>query len=139
MSRPTYETSAHVAKELSIAAHFCKVFDCTYEQYPPRHPVNGKFVIGGETIAVAEIKSRNNRSTKYPTLMLSANKWERGSQWAQAEHVPFLLIVEFTDGLFMAKMLNNYEVFVGGRHDRGDPKDIERCVYVPIDSFMRIA
>lgn len=139
MSRPTYENATHVAKELAIASKFCTIFDCTYEQYPPMHPVNGKFVAQGKTIVVTEIKGRNNRSTKYPTLMLSATKWERGRKWAQAEHAPFLLVIEFTDGLFMTKVADNYEVFVGGRHDREDPKDIERCVYIPINSFKQVA
>ena len=138
MSRPIYEGAVDVARELETAAHFCQVFDCTYEQYPPRHPVNGKIVQKGKTVAVVEIKARNNKSKKYPTVMMGSAKWERGRSWAHTENVPFVVIIRFTDGVFMTIARSGYEEYIGGRTDRADDKDMERCIYIPIDSFRKI-
>lgn len=137
--RPKYESSTNVARELEIAAKFCNVFDCTYEQYPPLHAVNGKFVKDGKVQAIAEIKVRGNASYKYPTLMLSSAKYKKGLDWAHKENAPFILVIKFTDGLFMAKVGTGYDESIGGRTDRNDPSDVERCVYIPIASFKQIA
>lgn len=137
--RPQYENSSSVARELEIAAKFCNIFDCTYEQYPPLHPVNGKFVKNGKVQAIVEIKVRNNASDKYPTLMLSSAKHKKGLDWAHKENAPFLLVIKFTNGLFMANVKTEYEESIGGRKDRDDPMDIERCVYIPISQFRQLA
>jgi len=137
--RPRYESSTNVAKELEIAARLCNVFDCTYEQYPPLHAVNGKFIKDGKVQAIVEIKVRNNASYKYPTLMLSCAKYNKGLDWAHKENAPFILLIMFTDGLFMTKVGSGYDENIGGRSDRNDPNDIERCVYIPMASFKQIA
>jgi hypothetical protein len=138
MSRPQYESSTDVSEELRIASYFCSVFGCKYEQYPPMHPANGKFIMDGRTIAVAEIKTRNNKSSKYPTLMISSTKCKRGKDWAQKENAAFILVIKFTDGVFMTRVTNKYQEYLGGRQDRNDPNDLERCAYIPISSFMRV-
>jgi hypothetical protein len=138
MNRPFYEAPEHVSEELKVAAYVCNVFSCSYEQYPPLHPLNGKLVQDGITKVVAEIKIRNNASTKYPTLMMSSDKWKRGLDWAFIENKPFMLFVKFTDGIFMTKVKNKYDEAIGGRTDRNDPNDVERCVYIPISSFKKI-
>lgn len=139
MSRPTYESYQDVSEELQIAAIFCEVFGCKYEQFPPLHHLNGKFVLNGRTVAVVEIKQRRNKSIKYPTLMISAAKCANGREWAQKENAPFILLVKFTDGLFMIKVTHNYQESIGGRVDRGDPDDLERCAYIPIEKFYKVA
>ena len=138
MNRPIYEAPEHVSKELTVASYVCNVFSCTYEQFPPLHALNGKLVRNGITDAVVEIKIRNNASTKYPTLMMSANKWKRGLEWAHKENKPFLLVIKFTDGVFLTKVAADYPESIGGRTDRNDPNDMERCVYIPISSFKKI-
>jgi hypothetical protein len=139
MSRPTYESYQNVSEELQIAATFCEVFGCKYEQYPPLHHLNGKFTVGGRTAAVVEIKQRRNKSTTYPTLMISAAKCANGRDWGQKENAPFILLVKFTDGLFMTKATRKYQEAIGGRTDRGDPNDLERCAYIPMEKFYRVA
>jgi len=136
--RPLYEASEHVAKELELAAYFCNRFGCVYEQYQPMHPLNGRFLLNGVPTAVAEIKVRNNKSNKYPSLMLSASKWRKGLEWAHIENAPFILLVNFFDGVFMTKVQKDYTEGIGGRTDRNDIRDIERCAYIPMDSFLKI-
>lgn len=138
MNRPLYEAPNHVSKELEVASYICSIFNCTYEQYPPLHALNGKLVANGVTQAVVEIKMRNNKSTQYSTLMISADKWRRGLEWADKENKPFLLIVKFNDGIFMTKVAREYSEAIGGRVDRNDPRDIERCAYIPISTFKKI-
>jgi hypothetical protein len=137
--RPTYESADNVSQELSVASTFCDVFGCKYEQYPPKYPLNGKFMVGDKTVAVAEIKQRRNKSTAYPTLMVSAAKCAKGREWAHKENAPFVLLVKFTDGLFMTKVAKKYDEAIGGRRDRGDSEDMERCAYIPISSFFKWA
>ena len=139
MTRPTYESYNNVAEELQIASIFCEVFGCKYEQFPPLHHLNGKFTVGGRTVAVAEIKQRKNKRNTYPTLMISSAKCANGRSWAHKENVPFILLVKFTDGLFMTKITHKYAESIGGRTDRNDPNDVERCSYIPVEQFYRVA
>jgi len=70
--------------------------------------------------------------------MISSTKCKRGKDWAQKENAAFILVIKFTDGVFMTRVTNKYQEYLGGRQDRNDPNDLERCAYIPISSFMRV-
>lgn len=70
--------------------------------------------------------------------MLSANKWRKGLELAKAKKVPFMLVVEFTDGVFAAKLKDDYPISKGGRRDRNDAMDVEDCIYIPMSEFKKV-
>jgi hypothetical protein len=49
-----------------------------------------------------------------------------------------LLIVRFTDGVFVVVLEDKYEKRIGGRHDRNDSHDTETCMYIPMTEFVQI-
>ena len=79
-----------------------------------------------------------NAKNKAPTYMLSAQKWRKGLEIAAESGVPFMLIVEFTDGIYGARLRKDYPISIGGRFDRGDAKDIEECIYIPLIEFKKM-
>jgi hypothetical protein len=88
--------------------------------------------------AIVEIKTRRNNYNKYPTYMLSANKWRNGLALSKEKGVPFMLVVSFLDGIYVTKMKQEYDIRQGGRYDRGDAMDVEDCVYIPMSDFRRM-
>jgi hypothetical protein len=90
-----------------------------------------------QVIALAEFKQRK---TKYDTLLLSAAKFEAGMRYSDRLKKPFVLFVRWPDGLFSYKFTDDFvpEVKMGG-NSRGQNGDIEPCVFIPVDLFIRIA
>ena len=90
-----------------------------------------------QVIALAEFKQRK---IKYDTLLLSAAKYEAGMRYSERLKKPFVLFVRWPDGLFSFKFTDDFvpEVKMGG-NSRGQNGDIEPCVFIPIDLFIKIA
>ena len=93
-----------------------------------------------KTVAYLEIKCRNNPSTKYAYYMIDAAKLRGGFRVAEKEGKPFFLAVKFTDGIFWTRVTEEKLSLegTGGRTDRGDPNDIEKCCYIPMTLWRRI-
>ena len=138
MSRPLYESQADLQNELQVAEHLNKVWHCKFHKLPMSYNVDW-MIMRDIPVAFAELKCRKNDSTRYPTLMLSLNKWVKGSQFANELDVPFFIICRWTDGLFFHEVGSNPVTYgIGGRTDRGDSQDTEPVVYIPVESFKRI-
>jgi len=83
----------------------------------------------------AEIKRRNNKSTKYPTYMISLGKVLAARQLTAETGLRSRLFVLFTDHLTAVDFAADFTVGIGGRTDRGDSADIEPCSYFDMDKF----
>lgn len=137
--RKIYETDDDRQRQNRIALHLADKWNCTYIRSPDLHFVDGKILNSlGQIAAFVEIKFRNNASNKYPTYMLSAAKWRKALELAGTKKVPFMLVVEFTDGIYATKVKDSYPIAKGGRVDRNDPKDIEDCIYIPMAEFKKV-
>jgi hypothetical protein len=89
-------------------------------------------------VCFAELKTRKNASTQYPTLMLSLNKWKHGTELAKTVNVPFIVIAKWTDGIFFLNASKTeVEIGIGGRQDRGDNQDIEPVVFMKVTDFKK--
>ena len=134
--RPIYETTQDRVRENEVALYLETKYACRYTQAPKLSPYDGSLSYpDGRLAALVEIKTRRNAKDKYPTYMLSAAKWRSGLSVSADLGVPFLLFVRFTDGLFTTKLKESYPVQRGGRWDRGDTKDVEDCVFIPMVDF----
>jgi len=138
MSRPLYESQADLQNETQVAEHLNKAWSCKFHKLPMSYNVDW-MIMRDKPVAFAELKCRKNDSTRYPTLMLSLNKWVKGSQFANELDVPFFIICRWTDGLFFHEVGSTPVTYgIGGRTDRGDSQDTEPVVYIPVESFKRI-
>lgn len=137
--RKIYQTAEDKKRQGSVAERLMEAWNCDFVTAPDLSFVDGKVLdSGGRLAALVEIKTRRNASTKYPTYMLSAHKWRNALQAANEYRVPFMLVVEFTDGIYAAKIRSDYNIQKGGRYDRGDSMDVEDCVYIPMADFRKV-
>lgn len=81
------------------------------------------------------------RSKRFPEgLLLSAAKWEHGCRLATMYRVPFIVVVQWPDGLYwMATYGDRHLQVVRGGSNRGQNGDKEPCVIIPDTEFKRIA
>lgn len=137
--RPIYETAQDRQREDAVRQYLVERYKCNYKKTGLLSGVDGYLYYPDDRVAaVVEIKCRNNAHDKYPTYMISANKWHNAKQLAKDDNVPFLLVVKFTDGVYAIKGDRDYPTAKGGRYDRGDAQDVEQCMYIPMDKFKEI-
>jgi hypothetical protein len=134
--RPAYETASDQRNETEVISLVCRIWRCLARKAPKFYQNDYFLVRGDDVVAVVEIKCRENAHDKYSTYMLSAHKWMHGVAWEGSLKVPFLLVVQFTDGLYYCRPKECKRlVRIGGRVDRNDRADIEPVVHIPMDEF----
>ena len=98
----------------------------------------------GKAIGLCECKTRSHAKGDYDTLMIDFDKVEAGLHLCKHFRNPetkksldWYLLVQFTDGVYYYRYNSEHELTIreGGRTDRGDAKDIEAVVHVPITYF----
>lgn len=138
--RPIYETEADKARELGVVEYLQrKGYKFLYTETVPFAPFDGYMTRpDGTTFALVEIKNRRNASDAYPTYMISANKVRAMLETAKEYQLHALLFVRFTDGVFVTRLEDNEQTGEGGRYDRNDSRDIEECVYIPMERFKEL-
>jgi hypothetical protein len=139
---PRYETQEDLDKESATLKIFSLNMNCTHKKvretddYSP----DATFWRGGKRVAVGEVKVRTNPREQYATYLISKAKIDRVfERW---HPTPFVLIVRWTDGIYWVavteRVKQHWRVELGGRIDRGNPKDIEDCYHIPIEQFTRL-
>ena len=136
--RKIYETDADRARQQRVSAHLENAWSCKFRKSKSLSCIDGGLFNDDKLKAIVEVKTRRNTSDKYPTYMLSARKWREALELSKRYDVPFLLVVEFTNGVYATKVKENYQIDKGGRVDRGDALDIEDCIFIPMQDFKRV-
>ena len=149
--REQYETKEHRSDEQRILKQFRKQsglhkwrgmklpkfyqIDYALLDTDPRDKPAGEAKIR----AFVEIKRRGMKFGKYATFMLSYHKWLHGRRLAIEANVPFLLVVEFEDGIRACRAERDFILALawGGRTDREDEQDSEPCVFIPMSHFLK--
>lgn len=135
--RPTYESKADRGRQASVVAKLEHAF--SLPATAPKDPFASYDAIFrfAHHACVVEIKVRRNPREQYDTYMLSEAKYlalcslvERGAN--------ALLAVQWTDELGVVRIPAEHTVGTGGRFDRGDSRDVERVVWIPIGAFIRV-
>ena len=90
----------------------------------------------------AEVKRRYRKYDTFPDLIISANKMVAGSRLVDIFGKPFFLIIELDDGIYHYKYnredMKEFAVDLVGRSDRGNEFDIEPCVRIPMERFVKL-
>lgn len=150
MSRPYYEDEATLAAEEATMQRLAHVVGIEqFQKLGIKYGVDyalltetGKPHPRFKVAAWVECKRRNYSRTHFSTFMLSLHKWMQGRELAAQSGQPFIIAVEWNDGLYTvnaSKVVNAGAFFVGigGRGDRDDAQDMEPCVFIPVDQFTR--
>lgn len=136
--RPMYETQADRDLEQEVAVTVAVHYGCIPERTPRAYQVDWLLMRKG-LHCFLEIKRRSVKHNAFSTLILSAHKWDYGRSMAERFGVGFLLAVEYTDGIWCWDTKDiKPNVQMGGRADRGDDRDVEPVVHLPISLFVKI-
>ena len=139
MGRPVYERSNDRLQEQKIAELAASKWGVSLIRLAELAGADYMMVKSGELKAIVEIKNRSNPIALYPTYMISAAKISALNAVAAVIKAKPLLIVQWKD---CVGWVNTAAVSVahgtGGRADRDDPMDMERCIYIPVTQFKRL-
>ena len=147
MSRPFYEDEATLGVEAATMEKFAAARGMGFQKLGVKYGVD--FALASDTgmkrprqriEAWVECKRRYYQHNTFDHFMLSAHKWEHGMRLNSMSGKPFIVVVEWDNGIFSVnanRVLGGY-FGIGGRDDREDLQDTEPCVYVPIRFFERV-
>jgi hypothetical protein len=138
--RPRNETEEDLANETEAAHRVANRYGCEVTKLSEAlYHIDWVLSKDSQIRAVGEYKRRKNAKDKYPTLLLSAAKWKTGLDYAKMFGVPFMLFVEWDDGLFYYKATGDkVPVFSVGGNSRGQNGDFEPVVHLNIADFVRV-
>jgi len=138
--RPRYETKDDVNAEDAVAAVAGPILNCTFKKLSEIHyGVDFAMRQGRLFFGYAEVKRRRIKHHDFTTYVVSMAKFTWGLALADRAAVPFVLLVQYDDALVCydataIAAAGLVTVEMGGRSDRGDPKDIEPMAHMPVDS-----
>jgi hypothetical protein len=137
VSRPVYESDADRSNQATVIAKLERAFGLTATA--PKDPFARYDAVFRRQPRpyVVEIKVRHNTREKYSTYMLSEQKYNALCA-IHARGADVLLAVQWTDQLGTVQVPVEHTLGTGGRYDRGDSRDVERVVHIPISSFTTV-
>lgn len=137
VKRPRYESKADLENEQRAIERYCEARGFTFSRIAKRTYSADYHIFWKDKIAgVVEYKRRNYPREEFKDLLLSVKKWRACREHAKYLRVPFILLVEWNDGLY--RYVDNgrtVPVSFKGRTDRRDPADLEACVMIPVIWF----
>lgn len=134
MSRPVYERTTDRENEQRCARMLAGLGFTVFQL--------GKFGIAdfmaynGRPYLV-EYKKRHHNFGRFPTVIIPLAKLTKCFDMAHDLKCGFLYICEFNDGFYMSEP-REFKVSLGGRVDRGDPKDIYEVAHIGLDKFRKV-
>lgn len=131
MSRPLYQTPAHVANEARLAGVFGLWLGSGGVKLHPLDHADRSYLFGK---LYAEMKCRTCSRHEYGTYSVSATKKVNAARLGR----PTILVVEWTDGVGVLSIHKPDYYEMGGRRDRGDPRDIELMAHYDVERFRMI-
>lgn len=143
MSRPLYETKAHLAKEFALADELALLWRCEFEKLPIRYGVDYLLMRNGNICGFCELKVREYEMDQLERMggfMLSLGKWMEGARLREVTGLPFVIAIKLLDGIFWysAKDATHDGMKIGGRKDRGDWQDVEPVILLKRDRFTKL-
>lgn len=141
--RPLYETDADLKREGSVVEKLEKLWRCQMSKLPIRYHLDYVAKRGDKAVAFCEVKTRNYTMDRIDQLggyLMSIGKWSSAECLHRASGLPFMLVVQASDGLYYASFteFKPDDVLVRGRKDRNDWQDIEPCVVLNTQRFRKI-
>jgi hypothetical protein len=129
-------TSADTANERAVADVVEGRWCCKVNSFGEFSSVDWWMSRDGKMAALAELKCRNNASTKYSTVFLALRKWLDLQRFSLAFGLPSFFIVRFTDCIRFIDVREVMGVLSIGQNSRNEKaNDTEPVIEVPIASM----
>jgi len=140
MSRPTYETKEHKAKQKKVADVIERSWKVSCKDMSYRDVIDYAMCREDNIVGWVEIKCRNIYYTTQLEYMISLHKIKEGRAFAKETGLPFFLVVGFQDGIYYYKDEGEeHSLRWGGRFlTQRDKEDLEPCYYIDINLFKKI-
>ena len=142
--RPHHEKAHNREREKDCIAMVAKCSAvANHTLFPEGHHIDATFYNSDKSVrCFIEHRSRNIKITDYGDIPMTLSKYTFGLIWAKQYSVPFIIIWDLNDGIFVKKVPTGLkaEFFHGnkGEKDRGDPYDKEPCVMIPTKGAVKI-
>ncbi len=139
--RPVYESDENLSEETKVAYLVASAWGGEPVKLPKFYKCDWGIVVLGSIKALIEIKCRDFKPDKYPTIILSADKWTYLCYSDAALGIPCLFVARFADKsirYIRPSHQKGFSVKLGGRNDRSDWQDIEPVVHIPIDQMRKV-
>jgi len=138
--RPRNETSEDLQHEAEASKAIANRFGYTVTKLSEAlYHIDWAISKDGEIRAFGEFKKRKNSIHAYPDLLLSAAKWKIGWDYAELIGVPFIMFVEWQEGLFYLKAERSCPIrYSVGGNSRGQNGDLEPLVHLKIADFIKV-
>ena len=137
--RPRYESEQDLNNEENAKSIIETSYNCVLRKLPISYNADWVATRNGEVVAVIEYKKRTFNKDKYPTTFIFVDKWMNSLRLAETMAVPFILIIEWTDGIYWHHAGTcDVEFKISGRTDRNDPQDMQPSVHIPVTAFKSI-
>ena len=135
-----YSTDEDDANEKRVAGILAEAWGCGVEQFPGKFYVDFYLHRYREVLGVAELKSRTNASTTYPTVWLTLMKWARLTFISESTDTVGVFVAEFTDGIWWIRVndVDATKIEMVKRKDRNTPSAKEPAILVPISSMRKL-
>lgn len=138
MARPRYETVDDLTREQRVAVRVGEFLGRDFEKMDANSGGDFLYTAPGKPSVVVEIKTRTNACGKYPTYMVSKNKYDRLCSW-HAKGYRATLFVHWTDMVgYVMVPCDGVTFGRGGRTDRDDALDTGTMAYIPTNNFKSI-
>ena len=138
--RPRNETAEDLQHETEASKAIANRFGYTVTKLSEAlYHIDWAISKDGEIRALGEFKKRKNSINAYPDLLLSAAKWKIGWDYAELIGVPFIMFVEWKEGLFYLKAERSSPIrYSVGGNSRGQNGDFEPLVHLNIADFIKV-
>lgn len=138
--RPQYETDAQRKAEDDLARFLEAAWNCKISDRLGDYAYFDRLGFrAGDPRMWLELKCRDNASDKYPDYMISMRKVTTAIRWLRLTTLETIFVVRFTDKtIWFNPLTSPYDEREGGRHDRGDPDDVERCAFFKPEVFKLV-
>lgn len=139
-SRSFYERQIDRQNEAAIIATLEQAWSVKAAKLKPSLKLDYALSRDGTVRAFAEVKARTYSWEQIDQLggyMLSLDKWTHARGFCAG--LPLVLAVSAGDEIrtFITRFSENFRVVLGGRTDRNDWQDVEPCILIPVDRFVR--
>lgn len=140
--RATYETEEDLQRESLVIKQVEAAWQCQAVKLSVKYSLDYALKRGDSMMAFCEIKTRNYSMTdigKMGGYLLSLGKWMAAKQLSESTNLPFMLVVQTLDAVYYSKNpFNHKKVLFRGRTDRNDWQDVEPCVLLDTENFVRL-
>ena len=141
MPRKIYETEQDRKNEKKVADYLQKIWKCKCKKLSYKDIVDYAVTRDNLILSWVEIKCRKISYNYKPFYMISMNKINNGRVLAAQKEKPFLLVVKFTDGLYVYKDKGETHILKWGGINKKyirDEQDREPCYLIDTDLFQKI-